>query len=58
MFNNKEKGYFDMLFHFGENGYEECNVSVENKNDEVKILCSGYKFNIFAFLPTSNSILC
>ena len=41
MFNTREKGYFDMLFHLGENGSEECNVSVENKNDEVKILCLG-----------------
>ena len=41
MFDNKEKGYFDRLFHLGENGQEECNVSVENENDEVKILCLG-----------------
>ena len=41
MLNNKEKGYFEMLFHLEENGLEECNVSVENKNDEVKILCLG-----------------
>ena len=41
MFNNKKKAYFDMLFHVGENGEEECNVSVENKNDQVKILCLG-----------------
>ena len=27
MLNNKENRYFDMLFHLGENGEEECNVS-------------------------------
>ena len=38
-----------MLFHLGENGYEECNVSVENKNDEIKILCLWKKLTYLLF---------